>query len=419
MADAPSFATALRRADPLAWGGLAAAAVLVAFPVYYAVATLGPLFGGSAGHAADFAVYVRGGRRLLADPAHLYDEPGFLYPPPAAVPFALASRLPLAWGYVASGVLTVAALVACLRLVERMLPERPAGWARAAWWATGLALAPALQNVKFGQVNVFVLLAALVFVRAVSDPAARRRALAVGGGALALGAWLKVYPLALAALALRRRTWPALAGLAAGLVAVPLAALPLVPLSLYRVFATDVAPRVAGESTPALLNVGLPVIVERLRLPAASLLSNASAPIGPAAAAAATLTLAVGIAAALAAWHRGWPTPRAAFAVLAVLPAASTFGWEYTFALALPAVLALVAAARRRPLAVRLVALATVCVWLVQKPPESAVAWAVRTLGEGPVEGFAARFVVSLAALAACVGWTRAAEPPADETPAA
>lgn len=405
--DAAGFAAALRRADPLAWSGLAAAFVLVAFPVYWAGASLVPLFGGSEGHAGDFVYYFKAGTRLRADPLTLYAEESFIYPPPSGAPFALVSLLPIAWGYVLFAALSVAALAACLRTAESFLPDRPAGWARAAWWAVGLASAPALQNVKFGQVNVFVLLAALVFVRAVARPGARRRAMAWGGAALAAGAWLKLYPLALALFALRRRTWPALAGLAAGLAAIPLATLPVVPPGLYRVFWTERLAGIAAQTMPSTLNAGLPAIVERLRLPPEALLIYTTSPFGPAAAAAAPLVLVGGIAAAAVAWHRGAPTTWAAVAVLAVLPVASTFGWEYTFVLALPAFLGLLAAARHGPLGVRLVAIAAVGAWLVQKPPEGAMRWAVAHVPGPLLDAFAARLVLAFAALAAAVWWTR------------
>ena len=114
-----------------------------------------------------------------------------------------------------------------------------------------------------------------------------------------------------------------------------------------------------------------------------------------------------GIAAAAVAWHRGAPTTWAAVAVLAVLPVASTFGWEYTFVLALPAFLGLLAAARHGPLGVRLVAIAAVGAWLVQKPPEGAMRWAVAHVPGPLLDAFAARLVLAFAALAAAVWWTR------------
>ena len=130
--------------------GLAALLVLVAFPLYWFAASLVPLFGGSTGHAGDFVYYFEAGLCLRAVPATFYADESFIYPPPSGAPFALVSFLPIAWGYVLLGVLTVAALAASLRIVEDVLPDRPTGWARAAWWAVGLASASAPQNVKFG-----------------------------------------------------------------------------------------------------------------------------------------------------------------------------------------------------------------------------------------------------------------------------
>ena len=385
---------ALRRADPLAWAFLAGAFVAVSFPVYWVLASVVPLFGGSEGHAADFLIYHRAGLRVLADPATLYADSSFLYPPPSGVLFALAVQVPLAWGYLAFAAMNLAVLAGCLRLWERLVPAPPTGWARAAVWTVAFASAPALQNLKYGQVNALVLLVALGFLVLL------RERPAWAGALLAVGVWLKVYPAVLGLFMLTRRTWPALVGLGLGLVGIAVVLLPVFPADLYVEYVTRVFAHLTDVTTTSTLNAGLPAVVERLRLPADALLVYVSAPFGPVAQAVGTAALVGGVGAVAVAWWRGWRREWAAFALLAVVPITSTLGWEYTFTLALPAVLAMLLAAREGALPVRLAALGAMLVLFLQKPPESVMKWAVREIPDPFLDAFAARFLIALAVLA-------------------
>ena len=397
-ADGP-FRAALRAVDPLAWAALGAALVLATFPVYWVAMSVVPLFGGSEGHAADFLIYSRAGHRVLADPATLYADPSFLYPPPSGVLMALAVQVPMAWGYALFAALNAVALAGCLVLVERLLPAPPTGWARGALWAVAFASAPALQNLKYGQVNVLVLLAALGFL------ALLRERPAWAGAVLALGVWLKVYPVVLGLFALTRRAWPAVLGLAGAMLGIAVALWPLFPPALYAEYLTGVFAELPNATTTSTLNAGLPAAVERLGLGPEALLDYISGPFGPAAQLTARLALVGGVAAVWTAWARGWDRTPAAFALLAVIPVASGLGWEYTFVLALPAVLAMLLAARRAGLAGRFAALAAALVLMLQKPPEAVMKWAVREVPDPLLDAFAARFLFALGALA-LVAWS-------------
>ena len=390
------LARALRRGDPLAWSAPAGAFVLAAYPAYWLLTTVRPLWAGSRGHAADFLIYFDAGRRVLADPLTLYAADTFIYPPPSGAMFAVAALMPLEVGYLVVAALNVALLAACVRLGESLHPDPPRGWARAALWATALGWAPVIQNVKFGQVGPLILLASMLFLRWLPTRPAR------AGVVLALGVWLKLYPAVLGAFALRKRSWPAVAAGAAVAVAVPLATLPLFPPSLYTEYVQDVLPTVTGQTVTAALNVGLPATVERLSLPADRVAQYAPLPMSPAAEWAGRLALLLGVGAALVAWSRGWPTAWAGLSALAAVPVASPFAWEYTFLLAVPMAMAALLTARRGGPWVRGLAAAAALVLFVQKPPEYAVVWLVAVMPGAVMDLFAARVLIALAVLGGC-----------------
>lgn len=399
-----AFGAALRAGDPLAWAGLGGAVVLALYPLYWVGFTVVPLLGGSAGHAADFEVYWDAGRRVLQDPMRLYDAKDFLYPPPTGAPFALVARLPLAVGYLGFAAANVALLAACVRAGERLHPAAPTGWARAALWATALGSAPALQTVKFGQVGALVLLASLLFLAWL--PARPGRA----GAVLALGAWLKLYPAALGVFALRRASWRAIAVGGGVALAVPLVLWPWFPPELYVEYVRERLPEVTGQTVATALNVGLPATIERLRLPADVLVQYTPMPMSPAADGAGKAALLVGIGGAVVAWLRGAPLALAGVAALAAVPVASSFAWEYTVLLAMPAALACLLVARRGGAPVRALAALAALTLFLQKPPEFVLRAAIERVPEPLLDLFVARVLLALATLATCAWWVLHAE---------
>ena len=395
---------ALRRGDPLAVAGLGGALVLAAYPLYWLAASVVPLWAGSDGHAADFLYYVEAGRLAWADPLTVYAGPNFLYPPPSALLMMAAALPPLRVGYVLMAALNTALLVACVRVGERLHPSPPRGWARAALWTAALGAAPALQNVKFGQVGPLILLVASLFLLWVE----RRPAWA--GAVLAVGFWIKLYPAVLGLFALRRGSWPAVGGAVAAGLAIPLLLLPLFPPSLYLDYLHDVLPRVTGQTVPTVLNGGLPATVQRLALPASALVQYTPIPLTDAAAWAGRLALVGGVGAAALAWARGLETATAGALALAAVAVSSSFAWEYTFVLAMPAAMAALLVARRGGSAVRVAAAVAVLTLLTMKPPESVIVAAVGAVPGWALDLFAARFLVALATLGACVWAVRRRE---------
>jgi alpha-1,2-mannosyltransferase len=128
-----------------------------------AAAVAGALRGG----LTDLVVYLYGGRAVLDGlPVYASRDPvtglAFTYPPFAALVMAPAALLP-AW--LAAALWTgasVAALAAVVVVVRRSLGRPAPGWLVAFLTLGALALEPVWQNLTFGQVNVFLMLAVLV-----------------------------------------------------------------------------------------------------------------------------------------------------------------------------------------------------------------------------------------------------------------
>ena len=140
------------------WNGPAPVLVLVV-----AAAVGGALRGG----LKDLLVYQYGGRMVLDGlPALASRDPvtglRFTYPPFAAVVMAPLAPLP-AW--LAAAVWTgasVGALAVAVAVVRRALDRPAPGWLVALVTGGALALEPVWQNLTFGQVNLFLMLAVLV-----------------------------------------------------------------------------------------------------------------------------------------------------------------------------------------------------------------------------------------------------------------
>jgi len=119
------------------------------------------------GGFTDLLVYQYGGQSVLDGlPVYESDDPvmglPFTYPPFAAVVMVPLALLP-AW--LAAALWTgasVGALAAVVLVVRRALGRPAPGWLVALLTAGALALEPVWQNLTFGQVNLFVMLAVLV-----------------------------------------------------------------------------------------------------------------------------------------------------------------------------------------------------------------------------------------------------------------
>jgi alpha-1,2-mannosyltransferase len=128
-----------------------------------AAAVAGALRGGF----KDLLVYQYGGRAVLEGLAlYVHDDPAtglpFTYPPFAAVTMVPLAPLP-AWLVAALWTAgSVGALAGVVVVVRRALGRPVPGWQVALLTAGALALEPVWQNLTFGQVNLFLMLAVLV-----------------------------------------------------------------------------------------------------------------------------------------------------------------------------------------------------------------------------------------------------------------
>ena len=128
-----------------------------------AAAVAGALHGG----LTDLSVYQHGGRTVLDGLSSLgRDDPvtglPFTYPPFAAVVMVPVAPLP-AW--LAAALWTgasMAALAGVVVVTRRSLGRPAPGWLVAVVAGGAVALEPVWQNLAFGQVNVFLMLAVLV-----------------------------------------------------------------------------------------------------------------------------------------------------------------------------------------------------------------------------------------------------------------
>ena len=158
---------------------------------------------------------------------------GFAYPPPAIVPFIWLSKWPLGTALVAFTITSYLVLLASLRQWIAYLKRGGMSVDRnssVAIMLIALALGPTYMNAVFGQVNAFVLATAVAFVCLAPTRGFEAAVL------LALGIWLKIYPIVLAAIALwDRRTWRALAWTVAALAAIGVLTMAIVPLPGFRV----------------------------------------------------------------------------------------------------------------------------------------------------------------------------------------
>ncbi len=393
------------------------AVLLALYPVWLSARVYVPVWTGARPWVIDFSHYYAAAERFAADPLALYPPGGgFVYPPPGILPFAPLVALPMPVAFM----LTVAAIAVAaalgvwltLRLWEETTGERLAPPVKTSLMLIGLATAPVLQNLKLAQVNGFVLLTGLGFLLLL-------RAGRPLGAALVLSAgfWLKLYPLLLAPLGVRRGR-PTLrlgVGLGLGLVAVPVVLLPIVPLELYRHYAFELLPAWAGLTNVEALNQSIIGVLEHLRQPVEDYARSGDTPVRPS-------TQAVNLAATiglLGGFYGAYALGRLSrevtgVALLAVAPVVSGLGWEHTYALAIPLYLFVVLAARERGRAARVTAVASVFIFMLPKLPSPLIEWSLAAWPRPVVDVFYARFlIVTLALLAVIAVWLWHREPAA------
>ncbi len=339
---------------------LACASILLL--IYEAVTLIGsvvrPLLANPQALQTDFHYYYDAAVRFSARPAQLYNLDddviaGYAYPPPAILPFLWLSGWPLGTAFLA---FTIASyLVVCVALQQWIGFLKRHGFSHdrgttIALMLIALALGPTYMNAIFGQVNGFVLAAAVAFV-SLAPTATLEAALL-----LALGTWLKVYPIILAAIGLwDRRTWRALAWAIVAAIAIALVVVPFVPPSNFGTFFFDVLPSRLDKTAIHISNQSLVAFIERFRYPSQQFLNWTGEQAITATVAVRVLNLVAAGAAILVLWRGARDDVRSqavtAATLMALIAVIAPLGWGHTYMMVLPLVmLQLLAMREARPL---------------------------------------------------------------------
>ncbi len=352
-------------------------------------AVLSPLLDNPNALQTDFHYYYEAALRFRADPTQLYrvsDDviAGFAYPPPAILPFVALSHLPLGNALLQLTIASYAAVVFSIALWIYYLTRREVAVNVPTAMAAGLiavALGPTYSNAVFGQVNAFVLLCAVGFV------AIGSRLPTVGGALLAIGVWLKIYPVLMVVIGLwDRSAWRRIAYAAACALAVVVIALPIVPLSTYQSYVSEVLPLRFDKTAVHISNQALVAFIERFAIPPERFLNwtgEQAITVGPAIRA---FNWAFAVAVIAVLWRRAGRGPRleavdSAAGVMALAAVIAPLGWGHTFVLVLPLViLHLVSLRDARPFHVVMVGCAVAAMmipagrrfWFIEQMP----AWA-------------------------------------------
>ncbi len=328
--------------------------------------------------SADFKTFRAAAVRLTRDPAQLYIEPGmahrnqvaetligFLYPPPAAIPFAPLSAIDPGAGFFWFVTAILAAAAAALALWAWMV-------AKDGVTSPGIALALAIAAVALvsgpvsenwlGQIDTIVL---LICIAAIGATVGGRPAL--GGALVAAGCWIKIYPVLLLVLLTQRidrRRF--LAGFAIAALALPFGSVAVLPVSLFVQYFGELLPAMSGRVIVNIDNQSLLASVTRAAIPMRIAIESFGAVPSSAGLRAAVNTFGIaGIAAIVWRTRGGDPLLVSAWA-LATVPLVAPLGWGHTYAYALP--LWALVAGRSLAMRNRLVAVTMALSWLVWLP---------------------------------------------------
>lgn len=183
----------------------------------------------------------------------------FLYPPVAAVLLLPMAMLPLGASKIVFVLINLLAQFAGIAVLfsDRAPPQRRV--LTVTGWLVVLLLFPFFWGLYLGQANSLVFLACALALRQV------RRGDQLGGGALlAVAALLKVFPVLLLVLLLFKRQYRAVAASVATMAVLSLLSLPVVGLSTFQRFFTDVVPEITSRVEPFVRNQGISGTMHRL-----------------------------------------------------------------------------------------------------------------------------------------------------------
>lgn len=327
----------------LFWILACASLVLLAYEAATLIGSvIRPLIGNPQVLQTDFHYYYEAAQRFSGHHGPLYSMTddfiaGFAYPPPAIVPFIWLSKWPLGTALLAFTITSYLVLLASLQQWIAYLKRSGMTVDRNSHIAImfiALALGPTYMNAVFGQVNAFVLASAVAFVCLAPTRIFEAAVL------LALGIWLKIYPIVLAAIALwDRRMWRALAWSAAALAAIGLLTMVIVPYREFASFFREVLPARADKTAIHIVNQSLVAFLERFRH-APELFLNWTGHEAVTVSRALRITNAGFAALAVAfMWTRRRSGALNAARLIALIAVIAPLGWGHTYVMVLPLIL--------------------------------------------------------------------------------
>ena len=323
---------------------LAAASIVLL--VYEATTLIGsvlrPLLANPQAIQTDFHYYYDAAVRFRSNPDRLYaltDDviAGFAYPPPAIVPFIWLAKWPLGTALLAFTVTSYLVLFASLQqwigYLRRhaLVVDR-----RSAILITliALALGPTYMNAVFGQVNAFVLATAVAFV-CLAPTATFEAALL-----LALGIWLKIYPIVIAAIAIwDRRTWRALKWSIVAFLAIGVLAMAIVPYREFDLFFRYVLPARADKTAIHIVNQSLVAFLERFKYSTELFVNWTGREAVTVSLVWRVVNAGFAAVAIVAMWQRRDAVLLNAASLIALIAVIAPLGWGHTYVMVLPLVI--------------------------------------------------------------------------------
>ena len=302
---------------------------------------LRPLIANPAIIQTDFHYYYHAAERFSASGKDLYATTddviaGFAYPPPAIVPFIWLAKAPLGTALLAFTITSYLVLFASLQQWIGYLRRTGVAADRRSVIAimlVALGLGPTYMNALFGQVNAFVLGTAVAFVCLAPT------AIFEAASLLALGIWLKIYPIVLAATAIwDRRMWRALAWSAVALLVIGLLAMTIVPYREFELFFREVLPARADKTAIHIVNQSLVAFLERFRYPTELFVNWTGHEAVRVSLAVRAVNAGFAAIAIAVMWQRRRFVALNAASLIALIAVIAPLGWGHTYVMVLPLV---------------------------------------------------------------------------------
>jgi len=361
----------------------------------------------------DFHYYYQAAERFSASGRDLYaisDDviAGFAYPPPAIVPFIWLAKAPLGTAMLAFTITSYLVLFGSLQQWIGHL--RRSGFAAdrrsvIAIMLIAMGLGPTYMNALFGQVNAFVLATAVAFVCLAPT------AIFEAASLLALGIWLKIYPIVLAAIAIwDRKMWRALAWSVVALVAIGLLSMMIVPYREFELFFRVVLPARADKTAIHIVNQSLVAFLERFSYPTELFVNWTGHEAVKMSLAVRAINAGVAALAIAMMWRRPRLVALNAASLIALIAVIAPLGWGHTYVMALPLVVYQLIAMTKAPLNMAIAIFMCVLAFMIPAGRHLPIDWAPDWL-ENVVYSRYLIATIALMLISAAVGQTTESGP--------